>query len=232
MQTTTDELMHPDRSDPAFISELRTQLKLTESLHTPWLADALAHRIARSPNDLRGHVQRIMLHQHLNQGDALFAALLDLFIALGHWGLALRKRLLQTSANLLNNTQYEFLNSRLDSGISNNEIHPPALRSRLSQGSTGSFNFIIRSNNRHQSDLRPALEQALDFLNYGQLDQAQETLEQALIENPTDPAIARELADLYTHTCDSNAVANLLAKLGMNAPEIIKNITLKPIVTA
>lgn len=219
-------------SDPTFISVLRTQLTLSETLHTPWLADSLAHRVARQPKDLRSHVQRIMLHQHPDQQDALFAALLDLFIALGNKGLALRKRLLQTSASLVNSTQFEFLSARLDSGMSSNEMHPPALRSRLSQGSTGSVKFILRNINNQQQDLRPALEQALDFLNYGQLNQAQQTLEQALIEDPSDMAIAQELADLYTHTRDSAAIENLITKLGARAPDIIKNVAIKLISSA
>lgn len=211
-------------SDPVFISALRTQLTLPENVHSQWLADALAHRIARAPKDLRGHVQRIILHQMHNEGDALFAALLDLFIALGAFGLALRKRLLQSSSALLSTTQRDFLNAHIDTGVSAREPHPSAPRSRLSQGCIGSLAFITRSTSGKSRDARSPLEQALDFLNYGQVDQAQKTLEEALIENPDDAEIARELVGLYAHSKDANAIASLATRLGAQTPPIIRNL--------
>jgi thioredoxin-like negative regulator of GroEL len=236
MQSQAQSLSEfPDQliaADPAFITALRTQLTLPEIMHTQWLADALAHRIARSPKDLRSHVQRIMLHQQQGESDALFAALLDLFISLGSLGLALRKRLLQTSVSLLNTRQSEFLTARLESGVSTNETHPSAPRSRLSQGGTGSSDFISRNASSINLDLRSPIEQALDFLNYGQLDLAQQTLEQALIENPDDKAISHELADLYSHTHDTVAIANLITKLGIHTPDTIRNVANKLIAGA
>ncbi len=217
----------PETPDPAFLEALHTQLKLPADLNSQWLADTLAHRVARLPKNLRTHVQRVFLHQTENDSDALFAALLDLFIVLANRGLALRQRLLHTSENQLTSKQYEFLLKHLESGVFAYEEHPAAPRSRLSQGGDLQDDFIGKIDQQNQQDARPPIEQAQDFLNYGQLEQAQQVLEQALIENPDDLAVSQELAELYVHSKDVDALTHLINRLGSPIPDAIMEVALK-----
>ena len=64
-------------------------------------AEYLAHRIARFPGDLPSHTQRVLLHLRRRDASALYAALLDLFIALGEKDRPYRAHLLQRAAPLL-----------------------------------------------------------------------------------------------------------------------------------
>jgi len=209
--------------DVAFLIAQRKELLLPEAMRSQWLADALAHHIARRPVDLRRHVQRVLLHQAQQQGDALFAALLDLFIALGRSGHALRDRLARESLPLLNEAQQNFLMLHVAIGVIATDVHPVAPRSKLSVGASGSFDFITRIQKSSQ-DTRSPLEQALDFITYGQLNEAQQVLEQALIENPRDKDVCLELAQLFEHTRDADAVRQILDKLGDSAPARLQQV--------
>ena len=204
-------------SDPAFYLAQRKELTLPEAVRSQWLGDALAHLVARTPKDLRRHVQRVLLHHAQGQGDALYAALIDLFIVLGAAGYALRERLFKASASLLSNDQQQFLVSHMDIGVLAGDMHLPAPRSRLSLGATGSFDFITRDSSQKRDERSP-IEQANDYISYGQLDLAQATLEQALIENPNDDQVCVELIQLFQHTRDIEALSKLLTKLGDVAP--------------
>lgn len=210
--------------DPAFYVAQRKELTLPESVRSQWVSDALAHHVARCPRDLRCHVQRVLLHQLQGQGEALFAALLDIFIVLGASGYALRERLSRVSASLLSNQQRDFFTSHMASGISAGEIHPPAPLSRLSLGASGSFDFITCTS-KEMIDTRPPIVQALDYITFGQLDLAQQTLEEALIANPYDDAICLELSQLYKRTRNIEALNQLLVKHGSQAPTILHDLS-------
>ena len=58
--------------------------------------------VASSPNNLRSHVQRVYLSVLCHDGVELTGALMDLFMILEERGLALKQRLLDQGATLLN----------------------------------------------------------------------------------------------------------------------------------
>lgn len=77
----------------------------------------LVRRVATRPGDLLSHVRRALLSSSLNDGEEAFAALVDLFIATGSKGLAVKHRLMGVCAPLLTPLQRQFLEKHCDIGL-------------------------------------------------------------------------------------------------------------------
>ncbi len=104
----------------------------------------LDHAVARSPQDLRSHVQRVYLHIERRDGDAIFGALVDMFIALQDAGRPLRQRLLETSRAVIDEQSYQFLLQRLETGIRSTDAILPCRRSLLSKGLSGTDQLVTK----------------------------------------------------------------------------------------
>lgn len=98
----------------------------------------LLHYLARHPEALLQHVQRINLAIISEDNIKVFCALLDLYLALGAKGRALRADMLSAAMPLLTDEQTAFFLEHLDSGAAANEPHPKAPLSVLSYGFIGS----------------------------------------------------------------------------------------------
>ena len=61
----------------------------------------LEMHLARQPRDLAGHSRRVQLARHSGNREAVYGALVDLFIALAGHGVGLKSALLSQSALLL-----------------------------------------------------------------------------------------------------------------------------------
>lgn len=77
----------------------------------------LARCVAGNRGDLLSHVRRILLGKSLNDADETFAALVNLFIATGDKGEAIKQRLLGICAPLLSPLQRQFLEKHRDTGL-------------------------------------------------------------------------------------------------------------------
>lgn len=126
--------------EPVFWLSGTTELRFPVELHRP-LADYFQHCITRQPSDLRSHVRRIFLAYEFESRADLYAALIDLFLALGRHGHPLRTRLLELAKPRLEEGQYAFLRQSLGTGLS---ISPACnvTGSLLSQGVAGHTNLI------------------------------------------------------------------------------------------
>ena len=98
---------------------------------------ALAHRVAREPQDARLHVERVNLHLGARQGDEAYGALIDLFIAYGRAGHDLRSRLLESCHMLIGDGRYRELAIHLEPGLAPNDPILPSIHSVLSRGVCG-----------------------------------------------------------------------------------------------
>lgn len=158
----------------------------------------LGHRIVHYPHELRSHVQRILLLIRKQDGAALYGALIDLFIALGNKGLALKRDLLALATPLLTPASLASLQDKLEDGILACDPGIARVRSALLRAGTCQNEPLVH---RHRAQpprqARGPLDEAQELLAYGQLDQALETLENALLMNPDQPDIAMELRELY-----------------------------------
>lgn len=77
----------------------------------------LARRVASCPADLLSHTRRILLADACGDAEEAFAALVDLLIATGGSGRALKEGLLSRSAPLLSPLQQRFLSKHCRTGL-------------------------------------------------------------------------------------------------------------------
>jgi len=103
--------------------------------------DYLARQVARNPDNLRNHVQRINLHIKLQDKEGTYSALLDLFIAVGKKGSTLKIRMLGRSKSLLVLKNFKALRNKLNQEIKATTIMPLATHSVLGMGLTGTTNL-------------------------------------------------------------------------------------------
>lgn len=177
------------------------------------MADYLAHAVAAAPGNLLRHTQRVFHHYGQNDQDGLYAALLDLFIALGHKGSVLRRRLLNGARNRLRKDCHTRLGRWLNSGCAPAWAElPPIRQSVLSPGITGSLN-LVRVSVKPRLERRDPLLEAREYIEYSQLDQARAALEEALSRQPERAELHEELLHLYRATEDLDGFLSTREKL-------------------
>jgi hypothetical protein len=167
----------------------------------------LGYRIVDKPTDLRAHVQRILLYLGLNDEPGVRGSLIDLFIALGDKGAALKQRMLDFAVPALSRTAVAFLRKNIDKGFQPWDNAIASTRtSLLSMGYIGVRQLVLPSQKPEtmvRSDTTLSAEhplaQANSQLEYGQLENAVATLEEALRNDPTDKDVASLLDELYQH---------------------------------
>ncbi len=138
---SVDLLLNPESGlrsvEPLFQLAENKALYLNVAQWKGKAADYLARRVARVPMDLRAHVQRVNVNlMHANE-EGTYAAVLDLFIALGRDGKLLRRRVLHQARGTLRPLHYQALHDALDQGVSALTAMPLARRSVLSKGVIG-----------------------------------------------------------------------------------------------
>jgi hypothetical protein len=157
----------------------------------------LVKRVRRNPRDLRAHVQRVLLYISKSDTDAVYAALIDLFLILGKNGSHIRKNLLNKAMLLLHEEQYKFLSARMESGLDSNEPLPPNTFSSLSKGHSGTTFIVKRKSTESDQSGRDPLQQAAVLIRQNDSLSAIIILEQALHHDPGNEFICRELLFLY-----------------------------------
>lgn len=173
----------------------------------------LTHRITRDPDDLRSHVQRIQLSLQLQNSDVIFGALLDLYIALTDKGIAIRRRMLSLSRPYLSVLQRVFLSHSLDSGLSATDVLPPSSGSALSLGYSGTETIKAREESAQIREIDP-VQLAQDYIEYGQIDDARDVLEIAVVAQPWRKELHTELLGVYRATHDSVRSQKMYSTLG------------------
>ncbi len=157
----------------------------------------LIKKVRRNPRDLRAHVQRTLLYLSMGDSDAIYAALIDLFLILGNRGLHIRKNLLRQALPSLKEKQVRFLLVHLSRGLDSNISLPKNTVSSLSIGRSGLTQIVRRTaSDSGDSDASP-LEQAVEILKQNDWLTAMVILENALHHDPGDEAVCRELLSLY-----------------------------------
>lgn len=123
-----------ERPEPAF--------RAPEMLGGPAATEAdlawLEMHLARQPQDLRSHSRRVHLARRSGSREAIYGALVDLFIALAGRGVGLKSALLSQTAMQLGPPERLCLARHLASGIRADQcIEPHPRRSVLSHGLIG-----------------------------------------------------------------------------------------------
>jgi hypothetical protein len=193
---------------------------LFPSVYQSLLADHFRHCIARDPQDLRSHVRRILLAYERADGPELFAAMLDLFIALGRKGFNLRRRMLGVSRGGLEAHQYSLLRDSLPEGVDESKV-TIAPGSLLCRGIEGSLN-LVRHGSALSTEVRDPLIDAREYLEYSQIDEARSVLEDAISQTPLRQELHYELLAIYRSTRDRTNFAKMFQKISDIASPIPK----------
>ena len=198
--------------DPSFLSrEAWLRPPPVESMAR--VVDHLAHKVSRHPSDLMSHVQRIALCHEVGEGELIYGAVLDLFIALGNSGVSLRTRMLQKVADLLSDEQLDVLQKGLISGVKSNDTLPLSRYSRLSGGVVGDTSLVeyLDTSSRAEFD---TIDEARDLIDSGHIELAQKLLEEALLGERMREDISLELLEIYRHTQHQEALFGMRERLG------------------
>lgn len=185
------------------------------------LGDYFCHCVSRNPHDLLSHVRRIYFIYEYEPESEMFPAVLDLFIALGGKGLALRKRMLALAKSRLAIGHYKLLLDALVSGVDERQIGP--VSGAFLQGGVEGSLTLVRVGSQATDGPRDPLVEAREFLEYSQLDEARILLEEAILLTPQRLELHEELLDIYRSTRDEMSFFQMLEELdGIENPALEK----------
>lgn len=166
------------------------------------IAGFLSHKISRTPKKLITHVQRVFHCYKENLSDQLYAALVDLLIALQGNKEGLGRRMFNGTKHRLTDKDCKTLTQffkKKDSDVSQLPIN---VYSVLGSGRISAAQLIAIGDQIETVSHDP-LMLARDFIEYSQLAEAREVLETAIAEHPENKALHEELLDLYKSTRDT-----------------------------
>ena len=106
------------------------------------IGDQMSRRVAHAPTDARVHVARVNHHVLERDSDAVYAALVDLFLAFGEGGHGLRARLLDGGRQLIGAQRAGALDAAVATGLSPKVAVPQCSGSVLSRGVTGNTDIV------------------------------------------------------------------------------------------
>lgn len=173
--------------------------------------ERLVFLISKKPKHLINHVQRIYYCFQKDCNEQLFAALIDFFIVLNQHGLAISWRMLLGTKSRLTREQFEKLKSYLKDNCTNTNLLSGNRYSIFSKGLVG-INKMIQQIEKEEIENDPLLI-ALDHIEYSQLDEAKQVLEDAILVQPERLDLHQELFGLYKVTGDFNRFYQMVAKL-------------------
>ncbi len=160
--------------------------------------------IKRFPNDLALHTHRVFFAMSYDNSSFLVGTLHDLFYVLKDAGEALRIRLLKAARPYLKDFEVAYLASWIKSDNKKQMEFRWVAGSVLSEGLIGADQNLIDTNDQPENSGTPysALEEAQSFIEYGQLEMAQKTLQEALTNentNDIEKLLREELDNLQLH---------------------------------
>lgn len=180
------------------LDNLKT-LQLSDELVTSPGRYHLAHHVRRYPLDLRAQVQRVLMNK---DQENLAGVLQDLFIALKDSGFKLRRMVFdQVSANL-SDDQKKYFEDWLEHGFSQGYDDRFLPGSVLATGLPQKSYPLLTLAAREKSSYASYYQEAVDCLEYGQLEVAQELLEQEMLNPEGDPRAEDELLRVYSYSKD------------------------------
>jgi hypothetical protein len=181
---------------------------------------ALSHHVVRYPRDLRAHAQRILLGHHNGEVSGFLpGSLQDLFLILENNGYALRKNLLDLSKQYLTDKEFTFFSHWIKQNAKNDKTHHCwRTGSVLSSGSCGGKPLLeqkkqTKALKTSASTYTDVLEEARACLDYGQLDVAQQLLEDEILKSPQSKEIEQELLTIYQYSRNKDQLIALGKKL-------------------
>lgn len=168
------------------------------------------YHIGRYPQDLRAHVQRLLTGINAGFSERLEGALQDLFLCVGENGFALREKMFNLAKPHLSEDADAFFSSWLSSG------KPDNVQWRTGSILTDSFGHLetLVQVDQDQTEINlTTMDEVQAYLEYGQIDAAQNLLETELVKTPSDLQLAQELLNIYLYTRDKEALQKMTTTL-------------------
>ncbi len=159
-----------------------------------------SHSIRRNPSDLNLHTHRVFFAMHHKDAALLPGSLHDLFYVLKDAGEKLRIRLLKASLPYLSRQDTLYFAMWIKTGIKNGMGYQWVNGSVLSDGLYGPDQNLITMQVSKDNGIEVSpLEQARSCMQFGQLDVAQQILNDALALDPHNTMLNEELDYLYNY---------------------------------
>jgi len=198
--------------DPAFVLKPGGRLSPLAGLDPALAWRHVTAAVARDSLDLEAQVRRILLAcAHPALQPRLFGALIDLFLALGSHGEALRRELTERCAPLLEAEDAQYLMRHLAGGLHVGQPLPAGSDAMADPCIAGTAALVAQQ--RVALDERSTLEEATELLEHGDLEGARALLEAAVLLDPDDAALAGELQMIYRHSRDEAAEQAMVQRL-------------------
>lgn len=192
--------------------QMNNNFYLQESLLDKDLLDLLVFQVAKHPERLFTHVQRIYYCFQHQLSEPLYAALADLLVVLNGRGKALGLRMVMGAKSRITPNCFTLLIDAINRPGEQQALIPGNHYSILSKGFTGVNQLVDTVQRFPHADYDPLLL-ARDCIEYSQLDEAQKILETALVDNPDRLELHQELAALYRSTRNFERFNEMNSKL-------------------
>jgi hypothetical protein len=161
--------------------------------------ERLVFKVSRTPKYLQCHLERIYycFQEHLD--GELFGALVDLLLVLKKDGKALGKRMVAGSKSRLTDPQFHALNNYIDN---RGAVSRLMLLNRYSVFAKGleSSSTMVQLTKDAGGKAHDPLTLARDYVEFSQLENAINVLEQAILIEPERLDLHAELLSLYRST--------------------------------
>lgn len=158
------------------------------------LLETLTFKVGKNPSDLLAHLRRIYCCYQNGFSQPLYAALLDLLIVLNGKGQQLSRRLIAGCASALEASLLNSLKRSVDT--------PKRLLGNdyclFTNGVVGLLHVVDYQHHGHVD--RDFMALAHDFIEYSQLEEAMDVLEQGLLIDSTSEEAQGLLLQLYRST--------------------------------
>lgn len=181
----------------------------------------LSHHIKRHPQDLRAHVQRILLAQADNSlNNRLAGSIQDLYLTLDDAGIMLREHVLRLTHENLSEETHAFFRNWLDQGAGGND-HQWRQGSILTTGQ-GSEPITLIEIHRTEatSQYSSVMEEVQACMEYGQIDVAQDLLEKEISNGNISDDIEQELLSIYQYTRAKDNLQAMTATITESGQEL------------
>jgi hypothetical protein len=175
----------------------------------------LSRYIAQRPHDLRSHAQRLILCQDEQLNDYILGALLDLHLVMGNLGLPFSQKLFDYVKPSLSVKDREHF-SQYFTNDKEVETYNIWYKGSVLTNGTGKGSSLVSFTLSEKDKAAPVtnpLEEARSCLEYGELDTAQEILEQELLAFPDNHEVEEELINIYHYTRDIQQLEHMTTKL-------------------
>lgn len=161
--------------------------------------ERLVFSVSKKPKYLQAHLERIYYCFQEQLDEQLLGALIDLLIVLNKDGAALGRRMIAGSKSRLTETQFKELTHYINHKEAQSDLLLHNRYSVFTKGILSAKALVHIVEDKVETEHDP-LALARNYIEFSQLDNATQVLEQAILDNPERLELHGELLSLYRST--------------------------------